>query len=313
VEHALADEIQPFVADRVRVARLMNRTLDLVEALHETRGALATLHPQNLSVNDSDHVALGSKPIPRDHYAAPDQVLTRASNIYTLGVIFRELLGDRPFLAPSAANVIARASAALPSERFASIRAMRDELTALAWSGPACGRWLRACVPSDPRERELLAAARTDPDARTVYADWLEQHGFEQRAAFVRDETPGPVDDAPWRAHLARAETLGCRPECPRRWDLLELTPLHNIRICPGCRMPVFYCASIESVTAEQGAPIAIDVTIDPRLAVTAHRVPPQYLPPTNPPAPGYPTSNQIGGPQPANLMTRLWSLFRRR
>jgi uncharacterized protein (TIGR02996 family) len=310
VEHSLADEIQPFVADRVRVARLIDGALDLVGALHGSRSPLPNVHPQNLFINENDDVAIGSMTAPRDHYAAPDKELTVASNIYSLGMILRDLLGARPFLAPFVVNLIARATSASPSARFTSIAAMRRELAGLAWTGTACGRWLRAFAPSDERERELLADARTDPDARIVYADWLEQHGFEQRAAFVRDGTPGPVDDATWRVHLARAEILGCRPACPARWDLLELTALDNLRICPGCRLPVFYCASMESVMAEQGTPVALDITIDPQAAVVAHRMTPGYVPlPVNPPPPRSYAEGAPGG----NVLTRLWSLFRRR
>ena len=50
-------------------------------------------------------------------------------------------------------------------------------------------------LSNDKVEHDLMAAVRARPDdehTRSVYADWLEQHGHATRAKFVRDEDLDP-------------------------------------------------------------------------------------------------------------------------
>jgi uncharacterized protein (TIGR02996 family) len=316
VEHTLADEIQPYVADVVRIAHLMDGALELVAHLHHAKDRLDRLHPQNFQVETSDRLALTYRPVPcAPPYAAPetlrDGTLTDASNVYTMGAILRDLLGDRPDLAPEVKACIVRATQEAPAARFRSIRAMRDAIGDFGWDSPVRGRWLRAFEPADERERELVVAAGTDADARSVYADWLEQHGFTERAAFVRDENAGPPEQATWRALVSRAPVLGCETACPRRWDLLERLSFDNIRRCPICKRPVYYCASIEVVMvyARQRAVVAIDASIPIGAAKGAHAGVPHARMPANPPAPRSYAEGAPGG----NILTRLFDLFRRR
>ncbi|MDQ3341046.1 MAG: TIGR02996 domain-containing protein [Myxococcota bacterium] len=313
MEHTLADEIQPYVADHVRVRRLMVRALELVDTLHTAGVVHANLHPRNILVRDDDLVSLRDERFPADEYDAPEGPHTFASNIYSMGVILRALYANRPNLGRDALALIARATNAEPAARFPTIRAMRDTLAALGMPARAHGRWLKAFETTEARERELLAASRTDPDARLVYADWLEQRGLDHRAKFARDETPGPAEDATWRALIARAPVLGCYQQaCPKRWDLLELLPFDNIRHCPGCKLPVYYCASVEAIVAQQGQPVALDATIDQQAAFLAHMVTPRYTP--VPPPEIVVTSDQTySGPLTGNLLTRLWSRLLRR
>ncbi len=302
--HTLADEIQSFVADTVRVGRLMDRALELVEVLHECGEVHAHLHPRNFLVDDSDRITLEHRAMPMEEYAAPEAVVTRASNIYSMGMILRGLLAGRPTV-EAIEQTMAMATSAAPSDRVSTILGMRDEVSRMTYTAASHGRWLRAFTPADARERELLAAC-SDPDARLVYADWLEQQGSESRAAFLREEALGPVEEAPWRALVARSPVIGCATTCPQAWDLLDRIGIDNIRRCPGCNRTAFYCATIESAMTMLYWPMALDVTVDHK-AVTALRLarerytrdPPAY-------AEGAP-------PRQANVLTRLWGLFRRR
>lgn len=142
---------------------------------------------------------------------------------------------------------------------------------------------------SDGIERQLLDEIRQRPDdpvPRTVYADWLEQHGHAARAEFLRQQLAvGNAKDASdpdfvlaaaqlaalapevgdgWRARVAMSfiehcpkapprspwdnspPPLGLELVCPMRWDKLTPTDREGVRSCSGCTREVTYCTTIE-------------------------------------------------------------------
>lgn len=131
-------------------------------------------------------------------------------------------------------------------------------------------------------EAELLAAVRDAPGddaARAVYADWLEQHGEEARAAFVRGEEVAEIRrycEAAWRALTSRARVEDCgRDACPGTWDRLAPTDVERVRGCAACgRYPV-YCVELEEAdTAEaNGHPVVRDVDVQVAVRMPAVRV----------------------------------------
>lgn len=136
-------------------------------------------------------------------------------------------------------------------------------------------------------EHELVTALRRDPrdaETRQVYADWLEQHGFETRAKFLRIEG-GAADEAErevvlhalaaetpldrlWRAVTSRAplecDAVNFAYHCPKRWDALTPTRSDVVRHCSVCAKPVYFCATLDEVRA-RGARrecVAIDASL---------------------------------------------------
>jgi len=124
-----------------------------------------------------------------------------------------------------------------------------------------------------------------DPVPRTVYADWLEEHGHPERAEFLRQQLAvgeaktasdpdfvraaarlaalAPEVGNAWRARVAMAfiercpkttpptpegtppPELGFELVCPMRWDKLEPTDREGVRSCSGCHREVTYCTTI--------------------------------------------------------------------
>jgi uncharacterized protein (TIGR02996 family) len=130
----------------------------------------------------------------------------------------------------------------------------------------------------DGMEQRLLAAIRSEPSdelARSVYADWLEQHGGGIRAAFLRGEAEGEsidrlrelavVHDVAWRAIASRAPVDRCDEACGKRWCDLVSTSDDTARTCADCDRTVHYCGSLADGVARGsgGAPIAIDAALD--------------------------------------------------
>ena len=83
----------------------------------------------------------------------------------------------------------------------------------------------------DPVEDGLIDAIRRAPandHARSVYRDWLEQHGHTDRLAFLQDEVVAdvlvPKADAPWRAVVASPPIRNCPRTCGGHWSQLETT-----------------------------------------------------------------------------------------
>jgi uncharacterized protein (TIGR02996 family) len=149
----------------------------------------------------------------------------------------------------------------------------------------------------DDLERQMLADIRARPDdadTRAVYADWLEQHGHDARAEFLRVQIAigavkvaddpafvkaaarlaelAPIVGDGWRVRVAMAfvercpSTRGRRVQlemvCPMRWDLLEPTEREDVRTCRTCAKSVTYCTSVDQakVLAEGGHCVAVDV-----------------------------------------------------
>lgn len=127
------------------------------------------------------------------------------------------------------------------------------------------------------RLRETIRQAPKDAHARQVYADWLEQHGYETHATFLRldsvDATPmdalaaaaQPLDLA-WRREMSRAPVARCVTfalACPLRWD--ELTPKSAAaRHCGKCGKDVMFVeTALEAQRfAREGHCIAIDPAV---------------------------------------------------
>lgn len=128
-----------------------------------------------------------------------------------------------------------------------------------------------AFITVDDTERELLDAVRRRPydDAvREVYADWLEIHGFDLRARFLRAENaaaqPGaqlvvrsdhlaPEHECGWRAIVSRGTIRHCKAvNCPRTWDRLALTANHTLRWCRTCGCEVTYATSSSEARARR-------------------------------------------------------------
>jgi uncharacterized protein (TIGR02996 family) len=183
----------------------------------------------------------------------------------------------------------------------------------------------------DPQEAELLAVLRrnTGDDAtRQVYADWLEQHGYQTRATFLRLEASDGSDeallrstaepaDAGWRAAISNPPISRCGVrfgfECTKRWDALARTADDAIRHCDGCDKPVYFCTTVAEAQ-RHGAVyecIAIDAAVERGEALAGYDratmrkvglVMP-YAPRPEPPA---------GAPEKPRLLARVAGWFRR-
>jgi len=324
--HSLADEIQSYVIDVARIHHLLDRVLAALDRPHPS------LSPTHVMIDDDDEVTLvGLDASPSAPYAAPEGGQpTIASTIYAVGIILRELLADRPDIAPAALELIAACTNGAPTAR-PSPDAVRAALARSGWDEAPRAPWRKAFVPTDPQEIELVNGVRTR-DTRLVYADWLEQHGFDERAKFLRLEDSDQADDviehhvryvAPtadvtWRAIVSRARIAGCttRATCPNKWDALEPLAFDNIRRCGACAKPVYYCASTDQarVHGRREQPIAVDGALQRALVLAAYdaaRMTFQGIRYTmNPPAPRRVRDDDDEQP---GVLTRLFGLFRRR
>jgi len=174
------------------------------------------------------------------------------------------------------------------------------------------------------KERELLAAVRDDPRdqaTRQVYADWLEENGFDLRAEMLRADHDTEAGDAGWRAVVARAPIAKCvtfEVQCPKQWD--ALAPVggdDQRRFCGACHQDVHYVTSVEEARrrGRDRQCIAIDAALATGAAVAAYESgsrpmmmgKPAYFPPddliisANPPA-----------PQQPGVMARIKGWFRK-
>ncbi|MBL8178063.1 MAG: protein kinase [Bryobacterales bacterium] len=162
-------------------------------------------------------------------YASPEQLrgaaVTAASDIYCLGRLLRELMGNS---AGMAGEVIEKAMRVHPGERYASAREMSEEIGKLLRGEPAAGRrrWLVAAAMAGAVamagigamvRRAPPAAEPADPEARSLY---IRAHDLLRQEPNVR-ETPEGIP-----ANFAAA--LGLLEEATRRaphyaaaWSLL--------------------------------------------------------------------------------------------
>jgi uncharacterized protein (TIGR02996 family) len=152
----------------------------------------------------------------------------------------------------------------------------------------------RPYKPHDATESELVASLRerpADEAIREVYADWLEEHGFDLRARLLRAETEAarpeldisvridtlvPAADHPWRAIASRAPIDRCvqlKTPCPKRWSSLAPTSDDRVRHCATCEQPVYYCASVAEARAhgQMSHCIAIDAAVARGEALAAY------------------------------------------
>jgi uncharacterized protein (TIGR02996 family) len=139
----------------------------------------------------------------------------------------------------------------------------------------------------DVTELRLLAAiAHRDEMSRLVYADWLEEHGYPDRAEFLRigESLIGMAPesevfrarsgrmrflaekiDIHWRQKVARPLVENCLAiefECPKEWGTLATTERSSVRYCGACAKRVYYCATVEDarIHARRGDCVAVDV-----------------------------------------------------
>jgi len=298
-DHLLTDELAGYI-DRARAHFLLDGILARLEELHAEGRVLFGLHPGNVNISATDEITLGDTqlrppPLPRETSAA--NLNTAASNIYAFGNVLDEVMQGFSH-GPEADAFCAACRTYEDANARPTATAARGLLAALGWAGPVTP-WQERFEPTDPKERDLIAALADDA-ARQVYADWLEQHGFGERAAFLRAElSPDPVEqrdlavqalapesDVLWRRAVSRARLLGCRQTgCPGRWDLMA--PGNDTsRTCGTCTRSVTYCATMLGVRQRKGLGL---IAIDARIPFAwAHL---QYNPPApnmNPPAPRF-------------------------
>ena len=130
-------------------------------------------------------------------------------------------------------------------------------------------------LSADAAEHALLATLRAkpdDPDARMVYADWLEDHGFLVRAEITRgDEVAAEsiLDEstAEWRAIASCTPVYDCtHPGCPRRWSrFAAIADDERLRTCGTCARAVRYCLhTLDPQGAlSRGEVIVLDPAVD--------------------------------------------------
>ena len=178
----------------------------------------------------------------------------------------------------------------------------------------------------DPQEAAFLRGVSEDPDddaPRLIFADWLDEHGRADKAAFVRLEVElsrlpqsserydslrdellrldGRIDGQWTWAFIRPARLLNCGQSktgdrvvrfayrCPNRWADLSPLPQANERYCSQCEKSVYFCASKDEAEAHavEGHCIAIGSLL--ALAIKKQYgppVPPETLPAAAPPVP---------------------------
>jgi uncharacterized protein (TIGR02996 family) len=185
----------------------------------------------------------------------------------------------------------------------------------------------------DPQEAAFLRGVAEDPDddaPRLIFADWLEENGRADKAAFVRWEVElsrlprsspryeslrdellrlDGLIDGPWTwAFLRPRRLLNCGDapagdrvlrftyQCPNRWTDLKPLPQNDERYCPQCRKNVHFCASKDEAEAHaaQGHCIAIG-------SLLALGIKKRYGPAPTPEEPAEPQLSRTGGFPPSS------------
>ncbi len=146
-----------------------------------------------------------------------------------------------------------------PSGRFTSVDCARASFLDVVGYPPSAEEIGRGIETSF---LERLRFRPGDDDERVVYADWLEERGQVDKAAFVRSvcekasiDLPDPVPAewksnaaARWRAVVARPSLTQCmnsRIECSKRWSELTVTSDDRVRHCQAGNRPVYFCCSV--------------------------------------------------------------------
>ena len=262
-DHVLADELRAYI-DRARMHFLID-------------GMLAPAGPiteDNVAISANDVITLPAGNV--DNMVAIGALLQRMLQFHEHVEMGWQLASDLMHLGLTAEQA-------------------REKLAALGWKGTV-PPWSPSFVPADAKERDLMIAR--DDATRQVYADWLEEHGFEGRASFLRAElagTPEPAIAKPidllWRKTVSRARIVGCQqPACPGRWDLLRGDD--STRGCGECGRDITYCIAAQEIHDRgiRGLPAAVDARIPFAEAsatfINARLGPPMPMPPGNPPVP---------------------------
>jgi uncharacterized protein (TIGR02996 family) len=151
---------------------------------------------------------------------------------------------------------------------------------------------------SESDEPELFATLAQNPadeSTRMVYADFLEQHGYDKLARFVRgqlDPAVVNVSDLRWRAITSRAPVQCERKDCPKTWDRMATTETFRIRHCLKCDHYAVYCGRPrEAATAggDRRLVVVFDVRDkDALVKAYDHARHPWKYGTVNPPPPGY-------------------------
>lgn len=270
--HTLADELTGWLQPVTRVIGICARIVDAYDG--------RALDPAAIVIADDDTVRLTS-----------ETRIAEADAVHAFGVLLRELLAGRYVLA-----LVQDCTGPLAQRpRFDEVRArMRNE----GWGTQDLPAWQRAYEPQ-AIERELVAAMRVDPAARTVYADWLEQHAQMQHAAYLRTRTGARPEDATWRALVGDPPIEQCADRgCPKQWQRLAPTRFDNVASCATCAQAVHYCTTQPEYDSAHG-PRVRDVAVPLR----------------SPPRPGaYVTDVAYSTDPPGRtIFGRLFDLLRRR
>jgi uncharacterized protein (TIGR02996 family) len=149
----------------------------------------------------------------------------------------------------------------------------------------------RAYGESERAFLEAIERSPSDDEARQVYSDWLEEHGWPREAEFVRTQlalksmtpdAPGfhalaarmrslaPAMSLEWRRTIARPPIEKCEIRfelvCPKSWDALTPTHVPNQRFCDGCKQAVHYAPTVAHAQqlALAGHCVAVDI-VQPR------------------------------------------------
>ena len=113
---------------------------------------------------------------------------------------------------------------------------------------------------------DRLRANSLDLETRSVYADWLEGHGFVERAAFLRATdlaarraaALAAPEDARWRAVVTLQPLSRCgrlyRQGCGIAWEQHARTADDAIRQCTTCNRSVYYYATLDELVHGPGA-----------------------------------------------------------
>lgn len=152
--------------------------------------------------------------------------------------------------------------------------------------------------PFGPEELGFIRSLLDDRDDLLTwlsYADWLEEHGFPERAEFLRlsvehrQAEPGSrhaaqigqrlLDlrrslDAQWMMIFDDPAVDNCPAShgwafrCPKSWYTLAPTDRPDIRICHDCQSPVFYCHTVDEARlfAAAGQCVALSSRSEERL-----------------------------------------------